>query len=191
VFDTRRVYERIKPEIRSQFEQMGWMWVRNYHDQPRRRWQDVFQTDDRIRVQTYCEENRIECEWRPDNALRTRRVRPATLRHPSTREVVWFNHIVFFHVSTLSPELQSLVRSTYRDEDLPNNTYYGDGSPIDDATMTCLRDAYRLEMKSFPWQTGDILLIDNILTAHARNSFSGRREILLILADPVTRNDVP
>jgi alpha-ketoglutarate-dependent taurine dioxygenase len=74
--------------------------------------------------------------------------------------------------------------------DFPNNTYYGDGSPIEDEALMNLREAYRSEAVSFRWRTGDVLLIDNILTAHARNSFIGPRQIFLVLANPVTRHDV-
>jgi hypothetical protein len=112
------------------------------------------------------------------------------MQHPVTRDLCWFNHVTFFHISTLPPLIQKSIRSTYNEMDFPNNTYYGDGSPIDETTIRKLQGAYRLETVSFRWQKGDVLLIDNILTAHARNSFSGPRQILLILANSVTRNDV-
>ncbi len=42
----------------------------------------------------------------------------------------------------------------------------------------------------FPWQEGDVLLIDNMLTAHARNPFTGPRKVVVAMADPHTRDDV-
>ncbi len=41
-----------------------------------------------------------------------------------------------------------------------------------------------------PWQEGDILLIDNMLAAHARSPFTGPRKVLVAMADPHTRDDV-
>jgi alpha-ketoglutarate-dependent taurine dioxygenase len=166
------------------------MFVRNYHDLPERRWQTVFQTESRAEVEAYCTENKVHCEWTPGNQLRTRRVLPAVMRHPVTGDLSWFNHVTFFHVTTLPPRIQSFIRSTYREKDFPNNTYYGDGSSIDGDTIRTLQDAYRSETVSFPWLKGDVLLIDNIATAHARNSFTGPRQILVSLANPITRNDV-
>jgi alpha-ketoglutarate-dependent taurine dioxygenase len=190
IIDTRNVYKRIDPRVRDKFERLGWMWVRNYDHLAGRGWQAAFQTDSRSEVESYCDKNGILYEWKSDNELRTRRVRPAVIQHPVTGDFSWFNHITFFHISTLPSDIQALVRSTYREADFPNNTYYGDGSPIEDEIVTNLREAYRLETVSFRWQKGDVLLIDNILTAHARNSFSGQRQILLILANPVTRSDI-
>ncbi len=34
---------------------------------------------------------------------------------------------------------------------------------------------------SFAWQQGDIVLVDNVLTAHARNPFSGERKLLVAM----------
>jgi alpha-ketoglutarate-dependent taurine dioxygenase len=36
---------------------------------------------------------------------------------------------------------------------------------------------------SFPWQKGDILMLDNLLTAHARNQFAGSRQIMVAMGD--------
>jgi alpha-ketoglutarate-dependent taurine dioxygenase len=190
IIDTRKVYRRIDPHEREKFDRLGWLLVRNYHDLPGKRWQSVFRTESRQDVEAYCTENKIYYEWKSENYLRTWRVRPAVMQHPVTRDLCWFNHVTFFHISTLPPLIQKSIRSTYNEMDFPNNTYYGDGSPIDETTIRKLQGAYRLETVSFRWQKGDVLLIDNILTAHARNSFSGPRQILLILANSVTRNDV-
>ena len=34
---------------------------------------------------------------------------------------------------------------------------------------------------AFPWSHGDVLLIDNYLTAHGRNTYTGRRDIQVAL----------
>jgi Taurine catabolism dioxygenase TauD, TfdA family len=35
-----------------------------------------------------------------------------------------------------------------------------------------------------PWQAGDLLLVDNIGTAHSREPFKGPREVVVGMADP-------
>ena len=40
-----------------------------------------------------------------------------------------------------------------------------------------------------PWQAGDLLLVDNIRTAHDREPYTGPREVLVGLADPVRPAD--
>lgn len=36
-----------------------------------------------------------------------------------------------------------------------------------------------------PWQAGDLMLVDNIRTAHSREAFEGPREVLVSMADPM------
>lgn len=188
--DTRRIFRRIDPEVRRRFEERGWMYVRNFHPGFGLSWQTVFQTGDRARVEEYCRDAGIEWEWRSGDRLRTRQVRPVTARHPRTGETVWFNHAAFFHVSTLPAAIREPLLRDFGAEDLPNNTWYGDGSPIEPETAEHLRQAYLQEMVELPWQEGDVLLIDNMLTAHARNPFTGPRKVVVAMADPHTRDDV-
>ena len=166
------------------------MYVRNFHPGFGLSWQTVFQTDDRARVEEYCREAGIEHEWRSGDRLRTRQVRPAIACHPRTGETVWFNHATFFHVSTLPEVVREPLWRDFGEEDLPNNTYYGDGSPIEPETAEHMRQAYLGEMVELPWRQGDLLLIDNMLTAHARNPFTGARKVVVAMADPHTRDDV-
>lgn len=35
----------------------------------------------------------------------------------------------------------------------------------------------------FPWQTGDVLMLDNMLTAHAREPFQGPRKVVVAMAE--------
>jgi alpha-ketoglutarate-dependent taurine dioxygenase len=190
LIDTRRVYARLDATIRERFDHLGWMLVRNYDDVPGRRWQTRFRTEQRDDVEAYCRDNGMSYEWKADGGLRTRQVRPASIVHPRTGERSWFNHVAFFHVSALPAPIQRGVRSAYAEADYPNHTCYGDGSPIDDATIAALQAAYRAETTAFAWRRGDVLVVDNILTAHARNAFTGPRRILLVISHPVTRTDI-
>ncbi len=194
IADVRRVYERVDPEVRERFAEKGYMYVRNFGDGFGLPWEEAFQTDDPDQVEAYCAANRIEPEWkdgRGGKRLRTRQVRRAVAKHPRSGDAAWFNHATFFHRTTLDPSIRSVFEAAFHNEDdFPNNTLYGDGTPIEPAVMDRLREIYRECTVSFPWQAGDVLMLDNLLTAHARDPFKGPRKILTAMADPYRWDDV-
>lgn len=188
--DTRKIFARLSPQLRERFIEKKWLLVRNYGNGIGLPWQTVFQTWDRSSVEDYCKRAAISVEWKPDGGLRTRQVRPAVIKHPRTGEVAWFNHATFFHVTTLEPSMRDALLEDFREEDLPTNSYYGDGSPIEASVLEELREAYQEEMVTFTWETGSVVLLDNILTSHARTPFNGPRRILFAMAEPFTRTDL-
>lgn len=190
IADCRRVLARVDPAVRDRLVEKGWMYVRNFGDGFGLDWQTVFQTADRDEVAEHCRRNGIEAEWKDGGRLRTRAVRSAMAKHPRTGDPVWFNHATFFHVSTLVPEVREDLLRELAESDLPTNTYYGDGTPFEPETLDHLRAAYEAETVSFPWQQGDLLVLDNMLTAHARAPYSGARKVLVGMAEPVSREQV-
>ncbi|WP_204632707.1 TauD/TfdA family dioxygenase [Dyella mobilis] len=181
--NSRAVYRAIPAAIREKFERKGVMYVRNYSqlDLP---WSEVFQTDDRGEVETYCRDNELEWEWLDDDGLRTRQVNPATALHPVTGETLWFNQAHLFHVSNLDPEVAATMIELFGEENLPRNAYYGDGSPIEPEALQAIRDIYRSTRLVFPWQRNDLLLLDNMLFTHGRESYGGARKVLTGMACP-------
>ena len=188
--DVRRVYNRLDPKIRQKFIDKGWMLLRNFGDGLGIPWRSSFRVSSQAEADLYFRRARIEPEWKDNDRLRTRQVRPAIAVHPVTGETVWFNHIAFWHISSLEPNLREMLLSEFGENDLPYNTYYGDGSPIEDSVAEELRAAYEAETVAFLWQEGDILMLDNMLVAHGRKPFAGPRKVLAAMGEPYTRQDI-
>nr|WP_242062951.1 TauD/TfdA family dioxygenase [Nostoc sp. FACHB-145] len=183
IADTRRLLQKINPKIRDRFIEKGVMYVRNFGDGFGLPWQTVFQTENPAEVEEFCRSNNIEFEWKQGNRLRTRTCRQAVVTHPKTGETVWFNHAAFFHVTTLDTKIRTALLAEFSEEDLPHNTYYGDGSPIEIEVLDALRTVYQQETVIFPWQAGDILMLDNMLTAHGRQPFLGQRKVVVGMSE--------
>jgi alpha-ketoglutarate-dependent taurine dioxygenase len=188
--DVRKVLRNLPPHIRKRFAEKGWMLQRNFGSGFGPTWQTSYHVNDKKELEDYLRRARIDHEWLDENHLRTRQARPAMAQHPVTGEWVWFNHICFWHLSSLEPELRELFLHELGEEGLPFNTYYGDGEPIEYEVAEQLRHAYDSEMISFKWQVGDILLLDNMLVAHGRNPFIGSRKILTAMGEPYTRREL-
>ncbi len=184
IADSREVLRLLRDDTVERFARKGCMYVRNFDDQLGLSWQTVFQTEDRAAVEWHCRAADIAFEWKDGDRLRTRAVRRAVTTHPKTAQRVWFNHVAFFHISTLEASIRDGLLRTMAEEDLPANTYYGDGSTIEPEVLNEIRDAYRRATVSFPWRRGDILLLDNMLTAHSRRPYAGERRILVGMSEP-------
>jgi hypothetical protein len=159
------------------------MYVRTYGDRLGLDWRTVFGTTDRSEVERQCTNNKIAWEWRDGDRLMTQCVRPAVVRHPGTGEMTWFNQAQHWHPSCLDMEVRESLLELYRVEDLPRNCFFGDGSVIEDSVMDEIIDVYRFLEVAFPWEAADVLMLDNLLVAHARNAFVGERKLLVAMGD--------
>ena len=191
IADVRKVFQQIPRAVRDRFIEKGVLYVRNFGGGFGLPWQEAFGTSDKAILENLCVSSGITTEWVGEDRLRTRQRRPAVARHPRTGELVWFNHAAVLHVSTLEPSLRDAMLEEFRPEDLPNNTYYGDGTPIDPEALEGIRGAYREESVFFRWQEGDVLLLDNMLVAHGREPFAGPRKIVVGMARPVCWSELP
>lgn len=183
IADSREVYRHVPARIRERFVEKGVMYVRNYGNGLDVPWTKVFNTMDRGVVERFCRAAGITYEWKPDGELRTRQVCQAVAVHPRTNEAVWFNQAHLFHVSNLEPAVREALLSVVSEADLPRQACYGDGTPIDTAVLDEIRDVYRCHAVQFPWQRGDVLMLDNMLAAHGRTPFKGPRKILVAMAE--------
>ena len=178
IADSRKVFDRINSSIRNRFGRRKVRYVRNYGDALDLTWQNVFQTESRADVEEFCRETGIDFEWKSDDRLSTSDVCQGIAKHPRTGEVVWFNQAHLFHVSSLAAEIRdSLLKSSGGEP--PRNAFYGDGTSIDEGDLAEIRTAYEKEAVVFAWQKRDVLLLDNMLTAHGRKPFRGMRKIVV------------
>ncbi|WP_315718975.1 MULTISPECIES: TauD/TfdA family dioxygenase [unclassified Bradyrhizobium] len=183
IADSRLIHRDMPAAIRNRFAEKGVMYVRNYGAGLDVDWRQVFGTDSKTEVEAYCAAHSIVCEWKEDDELRTRQVCQGTAVHPVTGDVVWFNQAHLFHVSSLAPDVRESLLDIVGDPlELPRNAFYGDGSPIDDETLTTVRGVLDRHKIVFPWQAGDVVMLDNMLTAHAREPFKGPRRVIVAMA---------
>jgi len=185
IADSREVFRRIDPALRKRFEEKRLMYVRNYGNGLDLTWEQVFNTEQRSEVEAYCRKRGIQYEWTEDGDLRTREQVQGVAQHPRTRDWVWFNQAHLFHLSNLDPEMQEILLDTVGEEGLPRNVYYGDGSPLEDDALAQIRGVLAQCEVVFPWQTGDVLMLDNMLVAHSRKPFSGERKVVVAMAEGV------
>ena len=95
----------------------------------------------------------------------------------------------FLNEWTLAEEVHEYLVDVYGPDGLPFNTRFGNGDPIGEDVVQEINRVYEANTAREPWQPGDLMLVDNIRTAHSRESYQGPREVLVGLADAVRLGD--
>ncbi|MFS4092301.1 TauD/TfdA family dioxygenase [Streptomyces sp. AF1A] len=184
VADAEEVLQALPAALTERFEREGWLLTRTYNEEIGATLEESFGTGDRAEIEQYCRAHAIDFTWRPDGSLYTEQRRSAVVRHPVSGRRCWFNQIAFLNEWTLAPEVREYLVDEYGADGLPFNTRYGDGSPIGEDVVEQLNSTYEAHTRREPWQAGDLLLVDNIRTAHSREPFTGERQVLVGMADP-------
>lgn len=190
IVDCRKVYRELPTPLRERFEQQGLLYVRNFMRGVDVGWQEFFRTSDRAEVERRCREEGVEWAWKRDGTLRIMTRVPAVIRHPITREPSFCNQILLHHVSCLDAKTAAALRLVLEPQDLPRNVCFGDGSPIDDEVVAELLALLVRCAARFTWRRGDVLVLDNLSTGHARSPFDGDREILVAVGDVISRKSL-
>jgi hypothetical protein len=192
----RRVTAALDKGFVSEVEKRGVLYKRNFRDRSvstgdafwdavHRSWQDSFNTDDPNQPVSDCKAMGLDVEWLADGSLSTIYRSPGMITHPRTRQRLWFNHIATKSVNptTMVPERRATFEACYGAGNRPrwSETTFNDGGAIPREWIDQLQDVLRAHAVAFPWSHGDVLLVDNTLTAHGRNSYTGLRDVQVAL----------
>jgi hypothetical protein len=56
--------------------------------------------------------------------------------------------------------------------------------------MEEILEVYRQLEVSFPWQEKDVVMLDNLLTAHGRNPYVGKRRLYVAMGEMTSYSDL-
>ncbi|MBW8800925.1 MAG: TauD/TfdA family dioxygenase [Streptomyces sp.] len=185
VADCRKVLDALPDQVVEKIRTAGWRLSRSYSEHISTDWQTAFATDDVDEVARYCADNLIGHQWYDDGTLKTSQIRPGIITHPSSGEEVWFNHLLFWNEWALEEDLREALVDEFGRDGLPFNTEFGDGAALSNEDLQAIQAAYDAATVRETWQPGDVMLVDNILTAHGRDPFRGDRKIVVAMGDPV------
>ena len=75
----------------------------------------------------------------------------------------------------------------YGEDGLPFNTRFGNGDAIGADVVQLINEVYEAHTVRERWQAGDLMVVDNVRTAHGREPFEGPREVVVAMADAIAR----
>jgi alpha-ketoglutarate-dependent taurine dioxygenase len=178
---SREVTQAIPDDIEQKFREKGLQYVRHFRSGMNigKSWQATYQTEDRDELEDILRSQRCEFTWDSRGNLSVVTRCNAYAPHPRTGKELWFNQAEQWHPSALNPQLRTFFETNNM---LAHDCRYGDGEPIADETLTQVRNIINSKKLLFPWQKKDLLVIDNMLMMHGRESYAGARKTLAFLS---------
>ncbi|NQZ24680.1 MAG: amino acid adenylation domain-containing protein, partial [Colwellia sp.] len=189
IVDCREMYRRLPADLLVLFEEKGLLYVRTFTNKLDVPWQHFFKTENRSDVEERCKKSGIEWRWLNEDDLQIRTPCAAIITHPLTGERTFFNQIQLHHYYHLDADVRDDLIALLGIDNMPRHVYYGDGSPIEDEVMAQIEALYEQCAVRFDWQQGDIIVVDNMLAAHARDPFQGDRKISVAMGEMYYRVD--
>ena len=181
--DGRRILARLDPAIADAFRRRGITYIQNLHDGEGdgKSWYATYESRDRAEVEGFLRRIGASFHWKEDGSLHVEEHLDAVIRHPETKDEVLFNQAYYWHLSLYDAATRAEMLATRREEDCYHHARFRDGGTIPDEWVEALRTAIRAETVEFPWQVGDLLVLDNILALHGRAPYQGERRILVAM----------
>jgi alpha-ketoglutarate-dependent taurine dioxygenase len=193
IADARKVYKAMDERVKDRFLKTSLKYVSCYYHKNKlfeyinkkqpfhKSWMQVFETESKQEVEMKCRENDFGFKWNQQDWLQINQIRPAMIEHPITKEKVWFNQV---HLFDFNPKLLGWWRYVgaklfyFRQHTKLHEVFFSDNSYIPRKDLYKIMDVLDDQTVAFPWQKGDFLVLDNILTMHGRAPFSGKRRVL-------------
>lgn len=187
--DMRRFQARIPEVLLREVRDRGVLYRRNYRapgPEPhpikalfRREWTEVLQVETAAEAEAACAAVGCEAVWEDDGSLSMRYRSPGFVRHPVTDEEVWFAQVqgMHFNPARLESNYSELAEAFPRGRPRPVEILFGDGGEIPDQLVTPLYAILDDLAVNLPYRHGDIMLLDNIYTAHGREPYTGHRDV--------------
>lgn len=145
-------------------------------------WKTGFFTDDRSEVEAICAERGMKPAWHEDGSLTVTVEFDAFTPHPVTGEPIYRSniHLDLYsdrELAKLPAAVREPIQEMFANQAIKSGIYLGDGTALSDEEIDIFTSLFDRHEVSWVWQPGDIMLLDNLLTAHGRNPFEGTRDI--------------
>ena len=187
--DLHKVEAGISPELARLISARGLLHRRIFIEGVGVSWQTAFNVAHIDELRCHCAQAGLSVTAGDDRIMVEHRHSPYA-RHARTHERRWFNHAAFFQSDKVDARVTRALEHLLGSDELPNRILYGDGTPLEQAVVAELTQAYRAALVAHAWQRNDLVVLDNMRYAHGRRPFGGTRRVWVSMANQLNRVDL-
>ncbi|CDZ81563.1 Taurine catabolism dioxygenase TauD, TfdA family [Candidatus Rubidus massiliensis] len=147
-----------------------------------------FGTEDKFEIEAQCKKQGLTCSWDGDWLVVTRKGIPGTIT--VNGETLFCNEI---HHDKLSPKLcggwlkyilaRILLYPTFRH--LQFDVQFDDGQQISPKDASAVYSILQESQEGRSWKKGDLMILNNLTTMHAKTKHIGEREIIVAMGGKI------
>jgi hypothetical protein len=116
----------------------------------------------------------LSCGAKQGGGIVARQRGPVVLAHSVTRELTWFNQAHLFPWRSRGGSSGELRWRDAAGRSWSASVRHTDGSKVDPSLLAAVHGAFEQAQLAVPWEPGDVLLLDNELTAHGWQPMAGQ-----------------
>lgn len=155
-------YIRVMPEVTDPLSALG------------RSWKETYNVSTRTEAEAAMRAHGTSFEWLPNGDCRTiTTALPALRVDKRTGQQVFFNSVVAAYTGWYDAR-----------NDGKKAIILGDGSQVDETAIEAVAAFMKERRVAFKWHKGDVLIIDNGLAMHSRDTFVPPRRVLASIRGP-------
>jgi len=180
--DGRRVWQRLSKPLQDELRRRRITYIQNLHGGvgEGKSWMVAYETEDQGEVDAFLESSGARFHWRPDGSLHVEETVSPVKVHPVTgAEALFCPADTWYRSASEFGEGREAVKRA--SEEFAQYCRFEDGEEIAPWMVDEIRSAILAELREFPWQRGDVLLVDNRIALHGRAPFTGDRLVLVAI----------
>jgi alpha-ketoglutarate-dependent taurine dioxygenase len=177
----REILRKMPDDITAVFRKKKIKYIRNFHPGIKigKTWQSTYCTESQAEVERIVAQQKSVCRWGANGSLQVSTLCDAFASARGIDGNFWFNQAEQWHPSSLHPEIRAMLEQCDMHS---HDCEFEDGEPFEDEMLDRVRGVLNSSKLLFNWQRNDVLVIDNMLTLHGREPFSGTRKTLAYLS---------
>ena len=146
-------------------------------------WHMAFGTSDKAELERICKRMDLELHWRDDGGITVISLVEGLNVHPATGQEL-YRAIIHKPPMTYSKEQQAVKDAALASQKYQSGYTLGDGSLGTEEERAVVVEAIEDATTYWPWQNGDIMMLDNLQIWHGRRPYVGEhREVHVAILD--------